>query len=570
MNNWQDRFAPHILERGVNYYKKGKVGELARIDGGYSAFVHGREDYHVEIFLDEGELIGMRCNCPYAESGENCKHMAAVLAALEMSEDIAPDNRSVICFDDEVARRQEEFLNEALYEPDIGSLVENAEREELELFLLSELENDVLMRRRFKVFMTDIVESSELDMYKEQLNDIFESCQDRQGFISYYMARELEEGLYDFIHRIIEEMMLRYGKFEEAFLLSALVMEKTGKAEIDDSDGAVVSVGYYCRDIIRRITDSDNDILKNRIFGWANNIITGDNEHDFIYGIVRGLWFEDFHERLYLDRKKEVILKKLSQWSARTDEYERDWDISGWLDMYFAVSEELGAAEEETADMERRYWQLSVARQHAVSRMMSAGDLRGAAKILKESREIDKGLIGLSAQYTEKLAKIYEFTGDEENAKNELKLLVTKYSPCDLEAFRKLKAYYSEEEWEAVREDIFSGLKGRRELCVLYNEEELYDRLIEYITVLEDIYLVEEYGNSLKELYPEKIIGVYEGVIRKRARISGSRKHYQSIVRLLREMRKYPGGIEAAHRIVKDLRNEYKRRPAMMEELDRL
>ena len=41
--------------------------------------------------------------------------------------------------------------------------------------------------------MTDIVESSELDMYKEQLNDIFESCQDRQGFISYYMARELEE-----------------------------------------------------------------------------------------------------------------------------------------------------------------------------------------------------------------------------------------------------------------------------------------------------------------------------------------------------------------------------------------
>ena len=82
--------------------------------------------------LDEGELIGMRCNCPYAESGENCKHMAAVLAALEMSEDIAPDNRSVICFDDEVARRQEEFLNEALYEPDIGSLVESAEREELE------------------------------------------------------------------------------------------------------------------------------------------------------------------------------------------------------------------------------------------------------------------------------------------------------------------------------------------------------------------------------------------------------------------------------------------------------
>ena len=41
------------------------------------------------------------------------------------------------------------------------------------------------------------------------------------------MARELEEGLYDFIHRIIEEMMLRYGKFEEAFLLSALVIEKT-------------------------------------------------------------------------------------------------------------------------------------------------------------------------------------------------------------------------------------------------------------------------------------------------------------------------------------------------------
>ena len=48
-----------------------------------SATVSGTELYEVEIFLDHDEVYDMDCDCPYAEDGNYCKHMAAVLYELE-------------------------------------------------------------------------------------------------------------------------------------------------------------------------------------------------------------------------------------------------------------------------------------------------------------------------------------------------------------------------------------------------------------------------------------------------------------------------------------------------------
>ncbi|CCQ94829.1 hypothetical protein CULT_2080002 [[Clostridium] ultunense Esp] len=37
---------------------------------------------------DNEDIIDLSCNCPYAEAGNNCKHMAAVLFYLEDKENI--------------------------------------------------------------------------------------------------------------------------------------------------------------------------------------------------------------------------------------------------------------------------------------------------------------------------------------------------------------------------------------------------------------------------------------------------------------------------------------------------
>ena len=83
MKSWKRRFKDYILERGRDYYEAGLVGEVCRSNYGYEAEVEGSELYHVEIDVSNDVIQDMYCSCPYAEGGNNCKHMAAVLYKFE-------------------------------------------------------------------------------------------------------------------------------------------------------------------------------------------------------------------------------------------------------------------------------------------------------------------------------------------------------------------------------------------------------------------------------------------------------------------------------------------------------
>ena len=80
--HWKDWFQPHILERGRAYFDEGRVSELERTEDSYTAIVEGTEEYEVEILLGGDSVEDMLCDCPYAEDGTACKHMAAVLFAV--------------------------------------------------------------------------------------------------------------------------------------------------------------------------------------------------------------------------------------------------------------------------------------------------------------------------------------------------------------------------------------------------------------------------------------------------------------------------------------------------------
>ena len=83
MSGWKDLFREHILARGEMYYYDGAVQELQKTEHGYHAVVEGTEDYEVDIEMEDGQIYEMYCTCPYAEDGNNCKHMAAVLYEIE-------------------------------------------------------------------------------------------------------------------------------------------------------------------------------------------------------------------------------------------------------------------------------------------------------------------------------------------------------------------------------------------------------------------------------------------------------------------------------------------------------
>lgn len=80
---WKNRFAPKILDRGQQYFTTGCVQELQQDGNTIRAVVKGTMCYHVKLRFSGSTPKTMECTCPFAKSGANCKHMAAVLFAVD-------------------------------------------------------------------------------------------------------------------------------------------------------------------------------------------------------------------------------------------------------------------------------------------------------------------------------------------------------------------------------------------------------------------------------------------------------------------------------------------------------
>ena len=81
--DWKTLFSKTILERGHKYYRDGKVKILTRYDDMFLAEVNGSNTYEVCIHCPNRRIQLLHCDCPYAEELNNCKHMAALMYALE-------------------------------------------------------------------------------------------------------------------------------------------------------------------------------------------------------------------------------------------------------------------------------------------------------------------------------------------------------------------------------------------------------------------------------------------------------------------------------------------------------
>lgn len=79
INKWMDLFKRVILERGYDYFERGKVKDVHWEGDTVYGKVKGTEEYNVSAEID-GENVGkLSCDCPYAKGQKKCKHMAALL-----------------------------------------------------------------------------------------------------------------------------------------------------------------------------------------------------------------------------------------------------------------------------------------------------------------------------------------------------------------------------------------------------------------------------------------------------------------------------------------------------------
>lgn len=566
--NWEKLFAPHILDRGYDYYCEDAVENLEISSDMIRADVTGTQEYEVEISLDHGEITDMYCTCPYAEDGSHCKHMAAVL--YEWSAQKTLDGRP----ENDHGAEQDLFATAHTAEAHrkkaaaIQKLVESADVSVVQKYLASILEEDEKLLVRFHSMVKGRLEKEDIKRYTRQVDAIADRYLGRDRFISYYEAggfmSELGGILYTDVRRMMDD-----GEYLSAFELMNYIFALVGNVDMDDSDGRTGMMAdqiyQYWTDLLAEV-DADG---KQEMFHWFTTHLDG-SIIDYLEEYIERIIIEEFTEEEYRQQKIKFMQEMIGQSEQKDSEWSRNYYVGKWALAYLDLLEMQKSSKQEIEDFCRKHWDNSSVRGYYIDQCMQEREYDRALKALDESIVLDKERSGLVAGHSEKKKEIYLLQGNKEAYIRQLWELILDHKAGNVEIYRELREQYSEEEWRERREEVYKKLPSYAPVAELYKEEKLYDRLLGCVLQSTGLGTLHQYLGILKEIYPEQLLQKYRAEVNELASRAKDRRKYQEAVSLLRGMCTIQGGAETAEAIAAEWKVQYRNRPAFLDEIEKL
>lgn len=154
---------------------------------------------------------------------------------------------------------------------------------------------------------------------------------------------------------------------------------------------------------------------------------------------------------------------------------------------------------------------------------------------------------------------------DEDKYLDILRIYFNRYK--EIEIYHRIKEYYSPKDWLKVRKQYLDMVEDSRlyfDICV---EEEYYDELIE---ALQDKWIedINNYIDILRYHKPNELLELYKNQIMKDLSWASDRKRYQKILSNFTNFKRIPHGKDELANIIRYIRENYKNRKALQEELD--
>lgn len=547
---WKSLFQDHILFRGIDYYERNLVKDVNNEDGQITGTVIGTKDYSVEILKEKDEIVNMFCSCPHATSGNNCKHMVAVLFYLE---------------------NNDPHFSKKTKEDDVEELVEGVDVEVLKDFVIDLLSHDAQLLNRFKSIIKDEILPTDIVFYKNQINDIFWEYGGYQDFVDYEDSFDFTTELESILNNEIQNIVT-LKEWSAAFELTEYLFIQLGNQFIDDSGGNTWGVIHDCIEIWEQILNQCDINIKRKMYNSFLKIIDGEiiQSQDYFIEYIEQFIFDHFKEKEFQLEKIDRLDIQIKSWKEEANSNRGDYELNKYCLRKVKILEELNTDQKKIADYCMEHIYLDDIRKYYIDVCIKNKNYNQAIILLKEGKKQQEVNHVNLLYYSTQLKDLYKFLDMDKLYKEELWQLLVKYDKGNIDVFRELKSLYSENDWLHKRNLIFTELVDAVTIDELYREEKLYDLLIEVVMNSEELYMVRKHEDILKNLYPEKLLTKYEQAVAGMATQALGRKYYRKIIAILSEMRKYPGGSIKISEIVLDWREKYANRPAMMDELDKV
>ena len=469
---WKKYFQPHILERGREYYREDRVTELSDRDGNITACVEGSEPYGVEIEYSGKDILFMSCDCPYAEGGENCKHMAAVLYAWEAGE-----------------------ISERPTAWELEKAISAFSKDEMRRLLLSVALADERVAAILCPPKEDRKPVSSAG-WKKQIAAISRRYGGRDGFIDYEnawdYANELEELLTE-----NAELLRERSSLDEAFSLICAVYEEAVTVEIDDSDGGITMLLSACEEEWNEVFEAADAAQKQKMQEWFLNEW---EKADWLGEEVLGK-FAFFH--ISSEEMARKGLAKLDRAIEQEKENAKSYRLTGLLQQKLAVLEQLPDAETEVERFFEDYGNIPEIRMLYAERLLSVGSTDEAICILEQAKA-DRESGHYARRACAKLIELYEAENDLEKLIAELRTMVMTFRQDEINYAVQLKALLPEQEWIIMREELLQSSLFAPKNELLFTEN-LFRRLLDRIIQSGSVSAMDRYSPFLRTDYPNDV-----------------------------------------------------------------
>lgn len=563
--NWKKLFSKTILDRGYNYYCSRTVENLDCSDNVIYASVSGSEDYEVEISLSDNDIEDMYCSCPYASDGTNCKHMAAVLYAWE--ENVRYSN---------TAKNTEDILFKPAYtsqsrkvkRTEIEKLIAGAKTDDIRSFLAEILTENEKLCLHFYNTVNKKHKNQGVQDYIRQIDLTVRQYMGKDNFINYNEAPEFVAELEEIIYNDLSPM-IDNGNYMNAFEIANYIFGVITNVDIDDSDGIIVTIADNICQIWSEIINAAKPCEKRKLFEWFIAHSNSSNA-DFLEDYADQILTINFNENEFVQDKLTFFRSMINRSEQFEQEWRRDYSVRKWTARYLQLLINTNPSDEKIEEELKSYRKNPDTRKLYVDICLQKKEYDKAIELLDEGLKEDKKHYMLISEYSNKKKEIYLMTGNREAYIKQLWSLVLEHDVGNMELYRELRKQYSKEEWHELREKVFQKLPKHIEISKYYNEEKLYDRLLECVLKSHGLYLLNKYENVLKKQYTKQLLGKYKMELDKIASTTGTRKQYADMVSVMRKMNKLSGGTELVNQMAAEWRIKYRNRPAMMDELSKL
>lgn len=534
--DFRDDFYSQILQRGYEYYEKGLVKNVVINKSNITAKVYGSYVYEVDVEIENGMLINASCDCPYNESGEYCKHIAALMYYLEN------DNK------------QGTYDIESL-----ENIINKISEKDIKKYLYNILKSNNEMYEDFRQKFIDKFPKISKKEYERKIYSAISNCaSDRYGFIDYRSSYKYERALGKYIEEAYD--LVEKNDFDTAFTIITIILDSIPKTEIDDSNGSTGTVACESIEILESIIrkSDENDKVIKKIFDYLVNELK--TKYLDNYGIELSDLLETFIEkRLYLEEIQEILLAILDNKEDEEYFYRREYYVSLICNIYNDKRKQLELLEKYSYDKN-----ICII---YVDKLLEQNMIEKAIKILKKGLRDNKYNKEL---YAKKLEEIYLKYNMQEEYKDILYKIFYEYTSFEFETYLKIKKLYSKEEWNVEKiviiEKMKKSTKTGNTLVDIYEEEKMIDDLFNIVHKMGVSYIY-GYEYILLPKYNKELIKIYKKNILTTISRCSSRNEYRNLAYQINHIINMKDSNESIEEIFSNIKDSYlKRRPAMLDE----